>query len=234
MPTEELYNQMCKDTRVEEIEKLITHQVSTTTGKLYVLVQWHTGNSSLIEAAMLQKDEPQRLATFIRLNPVERSRNGYWNKWALTTIATINRACRRLKSIYEPSLNDNADETIFYRRARKILRRTPKHKNKKHFLSEPAIVLGIPVPRNPVEAAAFDKANGNTMWADSTKVETDGIQEHGTLEFLPPGSLPPEGYQKAPLRTIYDVKHDLRRKTRIVIGGHKVDAGDLSRYSSVV
>jgi hypothetical protein len=62
----------------------------------------------------------------------------------------------------------------------------------------------------------------------------DGIQEHGTFEFLPPGAAPPEGYQKAPLRVIYDVKHDLRRKTRIVIGGHKVDATGLSRYSSVV
>lgn len=95
-------------------------------------------------------------------------------------------------------------------------------------------MLGIAVPRNPAEAAAFDRANGNTLWAESTKKETDGIQEHGTLEFLPPGSVPPVGYQKAPLRTIYDIKHDLRRKTRIVIGGHKVDATGLSRYSSVV
>jgi hypothetical protein len=162
MPTEELYNHMSPDTKSEEIDKLIAHQVSTTTGKLYILVQWHTGNSSLVEASMLQKDEPERLATFIRSMPVERSRNGYWNKWALTTISSITRAIRRTKTMYEPSL-DVEDGSIRYVRTRRVLRRTAKHKNKKHFMAEPAIVLGIPVPRNPVEAAAFDRANGNTM-----------------------------------------------------------------------
>jgi hypothetical protein len=92
--TEELYNYMSEDTKAEEITRLIAHQVSTTTGKLYVLVEWHTGNSSLVEATTLQKDEPHRLATFIRTNPVERSRNGFWNKWALTTIASISRGVR--------------------------------------------------------------------------------------------------------------------------------------------
>lgn len=233
LPTEELYNHMCEDTKASEITHMITHQTSRTTGKLYILVQWDTGNSSLIDATDLQKDEPVRLANFIRTNPVERSRNGYWNKWALTTLSAISRATRRLRNIYEPA-DTPADGPTLYRRARRVLRRTAKHKNKRPFLAEPAIVLGVPVPRNPAEAAAFDKANGNTLWRDSNKAEVDGIQEHGTFEFLPPGAAPPEGYQKAPLRVIYDVKHDLRRKTRIVIGGHKVDATGLSRYSSVV
>lgn len=125
MPTEELYNHMSKDTNAEEISRLITHQVSTTTGKLYVLVEWHTGNSSLVEATMLQKDEPHRLATFIRSNPVERSRNGYWNKWALSTIATISRATQRLNHIYEATVDHDAN--IRYRRTRRVLRRTAKH-----------------------------------------------------------------------------------------------------------
>jgi hypothetical protein len=159
---------------------------------------WDTGNSSLIDAVTLQKDEPLRLANFIRTNPVERSRNGYWNKWALTTIAAISRATRRLRNIYEPT-ESSPDGSFIYRRARRVLRRTTKHENKKPFLDEPAIVLGVPVSRNPTEAAAFDKANGNTLWMDSNKKEVDGIQEHGTFVFLPPGAKPPEGYQKAPL-----------------------------------
>jgi len=232
MPTKDLYNHMCKDTSAQNIQHLIKHQVSTVTGKLYVLVQWVTGDSSLVEAAALQTDEPHRLATFIRSNPVERSRNGFWNKWALTTIANISRAVRRTRSMYEATIEENGSNA--YRRARRVLRRTAKHKNKRPFLAEPAMVLGVAVPRNPEEAAAFDKANGNTLWADSNKVEVDGIQEHGTFEFLPPGAKPPEGYQKARLRVIYDVKHDLRRKTRIVIGGDRVDATGLARYSSVV
>jgi hypothetical protein len=32
--TEELYNYMSEDTKAEEITRLITHQVSATTGKL--------------------------------------------------------------------------------------------------------------------------------------------------------------------------------------------------------
>jgi len=35
------------------------------TGKLYILVEWDTGNSSLLDATSLQKDEPLRLASFI-------------------------------------------------------------------------------------------------------------------------------------------------------------------------
>jgi len=75
-----------------------------------------------------------------------------------------------------------------------VPRRTIIHKNKRAFLAEPAIALGVPVPRNPEEAAAFDKANGNTLWADSNTKEVDGIQEHGTFVFLSPGAKPPEGY----------------------------------------
>jgi len=233
MRTDEIYDHIASDTKMEEIDQLIGHQISTVTGKLYILVRWDTGNSTLIEASLLQRDEPHRLATFIRSNPVERSRNGFWNKWALHMIASISRAARRLKTMYEPFIDDTNGNLLF-RKTRRVLRRTTKHKTGQPYQSEPAIVLGIAVPRNPAEAAAFDRANGNTLWAESTKKETDGIQEHGTLEFLPPGSVPPVGYQKAPLRTIYDIKHDLRRKTRIVIGGHKVDATGLSRYSSVV
>jgi len=33
---------------------------------------------------------------------------------------------------------------------------------------------------------------------------------------------------------IFDIKSDLRRKARIVVGGHKVDTRDHTSYSSVV
>jgi hypothetical protein len=52
--------------------------------------------------------------------------------------------------------------------------------------------------------------------------------------FLPPGAEPPEGYQEAPLRMIFTVKSDLRRKARLVAGSHKVDAKGHTMYSSVV
>jgi len=54
------------------------------------------------------------------------------------------------------------------------------------------------------------------------------------IEFLPPDSEIPQGYQLATLRMIFDVKSNLRRKARLVVGVHKVDASGYSSYSSVV
>ncbi|MGH7955002.1 MAG: reverse transcriptase domain-containing protein, partial [Gloeomargaritales cyanobacterium] len=45
---------------------------------------------------------------------------------------------------------------------------------------------------------------------------------------------PPSNYQFAPLQMIFTVKSDLRRKARLVVGGHVVDSGDLPTYASTV
>jgi hypothetical protein len=74
------------------------------------------------------------------------------------------------------------------------------------------------------DAMILDKNNNNGKWKESIQKEMGGIRDHGTFLFLPPGSEPPEGYQEAPLRMIFSVKPDLRRKARLVIGGHKVDS----------
>lgn len=220
--TEELYNHLCAETKAEEIDHLISHHFSSHTGKLYVQVEWDTGETSLIEAEQLKLDEPVRLAKLIQTQPVERTRTGHWNKWANTVLRNINRSTRRLSKIYETN-----------GKARRVLRRTNKHQSSK-FSNEPVITFGVLVPKDPKEALELDKKNGDHKWADSMKVEIDGIQDHKTLEFLPPGATPPKGYQYAKLRMIFDVKHDLRRKSRLVIGGHKVDATGHSVYSSVV
>jgi hypothetical protein len=83
---------------------------------------------------------------------------------------------------------------------------------------------GVEIPRSIREALQLDKQNQDSKWQEAMKKEIDGIQEHKTLKFLPPGSKPPEGYQQAPLRMIFDVKADLRRKTRLIAGGHMIDA----------
>jgi hypothetical protein len=48
------------------------------------------------------------------------------------------------------------------------------------------------------------------------------------------GFTPGDDYQKTMLTIIYDVKQDLRRKARLVAGGHLVDPLDHSVYSSTV
>ena len=42
------------------------------------------------------------------------------------------------------------------------------------------------------------------------------------------------GFQFAPLRMIFDVKVDLRRKARLVIGGHVVDSSGNEVYASTM
>jgi hypothetical protein len=90
------------------------------------------------------------------------------------------------------------------------------------------------IPRNTKEALYLDRKNKDPKWKEAIGTEIDGIQGHGSFMFLPPGAMPPAGYQEAPLRMIFDVKPDLRRKARLVVGGHKVNAEEYSCYSTVV
>ncbi len=90
------------------------------------------------------------------------------------------------------------------------------------------------MPHDVNDALELDKENNNNNWKDSMGTEIGGIREHNTFKFLPPGSDPPEGYQEAPLRMIFTVKPDLRRKSRMVLGGHKVNSSEYNCHSSVV
>ena len=94
--------------------------------------------------------------------------------------------------------------------------------------------MGVEVPRTVKEALELDLKNGNNKWQEGIKREMDGLHEHQTFRFLPPGSSAPEGYQLVPLRMVFDVKSDLKRKARLVIGGNRIDASEHSGYSSVV
>jgi len=79
----------------------------------------------------------------------------------------------------------------------------------------------------------MDKQNGDHKWAKAIQKEMQGILDHDTFKFLPPGEQPSADYQFAPLRMVFTVKPDLRRKARLVIGGHVVDSSEHSGYSSV-
>ncbi len=107
-------------------------------------------------------------------------------------------------------------------------------RRKKTYPMKRESFLGVEIPRNVREALMLDAQNKDGKWKLAMKTVIEGIWNHGTFLFLEPGAEPPPGYQEAPLRMIFAVKSDLRRKARLVAGGHKVDASGLASYSSVV
>ncbi len=62
----------------------------------------------------------------------------------------------------------------------------------KRYIKRRQTQFGILVPNDVQDADTLDKENGNNMWGDSVKKEMNGIREHNTFHFLPPGSEPPE------------------------------------------
>ena len=61
------------------------------------------------------------------------------------------------------------------------------------------------------------------------------LETAGVWEFHPPHFKLPKDFQFAPLQMIFDVKQeDLRRKARLVAGGHVVESSMWESYASVV
>ena len=83
-------------------------------------------------------------------------------------------------------------------------------------------------------AEQLDKESGNTMWADAIKKELAEIDECDVFKPLPSGVKAPIGYKRIPYHFVFDVKFDLRRKARLVGGGHRTDPPGESVFSGVV
>ncbi len=101
MDTEDVNNHMNEEYRCEDIEKLIAPRYSENTGKLYIVVKWVDDHESIIDAELLKKDEPNRLAKFIQNRPVERLRSGYWNEWSRNMLINSHKTIRRINAIYK-------------------------------------------------------------------------------------------------------------------------------------
>ena len=63
--------------------------------------------------------------------------------------------------------------------------------------------MGVEVPRTVKEALELDAKNGDNKWQEGIKKEMEGLYEHQTFRFLPPGSKAPEGFQLVPLQMIF-------------------------------
>ncbi len=83
--------------------------------------------------------------------------------------------------------------------------------------------FGVEVPRSVAEAYTLDKKNGNTLWADSIAKEMMNVRT--AFKILANGDKVPIGFQRMRCHMIFDIKmEDLRRKSRLVAGGHTTDA----------
>ena len=92
--------------------------------------------------------------------------------------------------------------------------------------------FGIHLPATHEEAFRMDKESGNRFWQNVTKKEMKNFEV--AFKFLDDGTKMPIGFKKITCHLIFDVKFDLIRKARYVVGGHLTQVSPSLSYSSVV
>ena len=91
-------------------------------------------------------------------------------------------------------------------------------------------------PRNIKRALDIDAEREDTKWCDYIALDVDSLIYIDCFEFKPAGTKPPDSkYQETKLHCAFAIKHDLRRRSMLVAGGHLIDSPtDLQIYSSQV
>ena len=102
------------------------------------------------------------------------------------------------------------------------------------FSTAPKFKYGYEVPRNYKHAMELDQRNGNTKWADATRLEMELMHSYKVFEDKGLNAPIPEGYKRIKVHLIYDVKHDGRHRARLVADGHLTELPIESVYSGVV
>lgn len=158
--------------------------------------------------------------------------------WATKTLCDVNRAIRRLTRLYDFYLDDH-DKIC----AEHILVCWAKKKSSRKPLV--TMCYAIEVPRNVEHAFKLDEemslklGKKVTYWQDAIAKEIKALTDLEVFEFKDndfknPQPLLDAGYQQTNIHMVFDVKHDLRRKVRLVAGGHLVKVLDNLVYSSMV
>ena len=83
--------------------------------------------------------------------------------------------------------------------------------------------FGVQVPHSPKHALELDKINNDKLWEESMQKELDQINDYKTFRVLEAEEPTPEGYKRIPYHMVFDVKFDLRRKSRLVAGGNHTE-----------
>jgi hypothetical protein len=95
------------------------------------------------------------------------------------------------------------------------------------------IKFGVEVPTSVKHAMELDQGEESSQWKDAWTTEVQQLLDIETFEVLEDNQPIPKGYKRIPYHCIFDVKFDLRRKARIVAGGHWTDPPKEDIYSGV-
>ena len=100
--------------------------------------------------------------------------------------------------------------------------------------NDSGIKYGIRFSMNVNEAAQFDKENVNSLWDNEILKELEALMYMKVFKklLLSLWKVSSKGYQFIPLRIVFDCRVDLRRKYRLVIGGHGINFSGHGVYAS--
>jgi hypothetical protein len=94
--------------------------------------------------------------------------------------------------------------------------------------------FGIQVTKGIKNAIDPYKKNGNQLWQEAIRTELEKLPDYQTFIVLDSGEDIPTDHQKIPYRIVFDVKYDLRHKSRLVSGGNWTINDKEDIYSGVV
>ncbi|KAL7455007.1 hypothetical protein ACHAWC_006593 [Mediolabrus comicus] len=207
------YNDLCDfieeqaelDNGTWRFREIIGHRIKGR--QKQVLIVWESGERSWTPASFVWQGDKYVLAKYCK-------ENGLLDSWS-TSKMNLKKTARREKNLL------------------RMCRQAKLHSYKNAVVYQ----YGVKVPRNHRQAMEYDEENGDTQWADSEKLEIEQIyEEYKSFRDLGHKSVakPPPGYKKITLHMVYAVKHDGRRKSRLVAGGHLTDPPLESVYAGVV
>ena len=231
--------------------KILNH--SWNEGTLIMKAQYTDTNHGNFEIdtpfKKLKMDEPLACAKYIKeYIPEQRRGDRPLNEWATHTIEGNVHLIRRMmrvdpdwRSRFEDEHTDLIRAAHSYNLKQQLLihriRRNGPSRNQRLLAKTFREKFGIPIPNTIAEALHLDRIAGNSKWADAIAKEMGNLDRLKVFRYHPPSYIFPldEGWQKAPLRMIFDIKNeDHRYKARLVVGGHKVDATGYNTFSSQV
>ena len=184
-----------------------------------VLVEWENGETSYEPLSFIASDDPLLCAIYAKNNGL-LDLDGWKHlaKYVKTEKRLIKTLRRHLQQAKKKMIRRNSRAQIKYR-------------------------FGVQVPRDYDEAILLDVQNKNNLWSKATELELDQvIHQYKTFlvrdkAIFQNGKLmnAPEGYQRLRVHLVFDVKHDGRRKARLVADGHlTIRDPSMSSYSGVV